>query len=360
MNHILFICPDPKVKGGISTVVNSFIKSDLFTDNKIKIVSSHVDGIKLRKLIQAAVGLIQMMGHLVFSTVDIVHIHGSDSISSKRKFFYFIIAKIFKKKVVFHFHGASFMEHFPKLSKNWQNKFKVFFEYSDRVICLSKSWEKEVYTFAPGAKISVIPNSVTLPEKINTERKNKTIQFTFLGLIGERKGVFDLLKAAKMLIEKGEKICLNIGGNGDIERLNKEIINLKLENNIRFLGWISEDERDLLLKKTDIYVLPSYGEGMPMSVLEAMSYGIPVISTNVGGIPELVVDKEAGYIIEPGDVKGLFEKMEILVTDDLKRCLFGRTARNIIKKKHNINNMVIKVQEIYNELISKDQYEKKR
>ena len=114
-----------------------------------------------------------------------------------------------------------------------------------------------------------------------------------------------------------------------------------------FNGWLSKEETGALLNKTDVFILPSYAEGMPMAILEAMSYSIPVISTNVGGIPEVVLNNETGYIIKPGDLEELYKKTEELILNADKRVLFGENGRKIIETKHNINNYIKSLCGIY-------------
>lgn len=162
--------------------------------------------------------------------------------------------------------------------------------------------------------------------------------------------MFDLLTVIKRLVDNGFIIKLNIGGNGEIKRLHKRINDLDITNYVVYLGWISEKEKDLLLRKTDIYVLPSYSECMPMSILEAMSYSIPVVSTFVGGIPELVSDGETGFLISPGDLDALYKKLEFLIQNRTLREEFGEKGRLAIESDHNLDLTVQRINRIYNSL----------
>ena len=104
-----------------------------------------------------------------------------------------------------------------------------------------------------------------------------------------------------------------IGGNGEIQRL-KELINKhNIEDIVEFLGWISSMEKAIILNSTDVYILPSYNEGLPISILESMSYGKAIISTNVGGIPEIVRNKENGLLINPGELKQMEQAIDFFL-----------------------------------------------
>jgi glycosyltransferase involved in cell wall biosynthesis len=173
------------------------------------------------------------------------------------------------------------------------------------------------------------------------------LRLLFLGLICEKKGIFDLLKVIKKGIEDNRSLMLTIGGIGEVARLTDEIDRLGLRGSVEYLGWVSAEVRDMLMRKTDIFILPSYGEGMPMTILEAMSYAIPVISTPVGGIPELVIEDETGFLVKPGDLSGLYERIIELATDEEKRCRFGRRGRQVIEEKHNLSENIKTIDAIY-------------
>ena len=129
-----------------------------------------------------------------------------------------------------------------------------------------------------------------------------------MGEIGQRKGVFDILRALSEHHDEAEgKIELIIGGNRNEQKLLDTIKENKLDKMVRFEGWVSGEKKLRLLNKADIYILPSFNEGLPISILEAMSYGCPIISTPVGGIPEVV--KENGILVTPGNSDEIWAAM---------------------------------------------------
>jgi len=349
MRKILYISPSIHVKGGISSVIKGFLGSDLAKNHAIYLVASHVDGHKWVKVVRAVVGLLETCFYLLIKGVDIVHIHGGDVISFKRKFYYVKIAKLFTCKIIYHHHGADFMNQYISLSEKWKNRVKSTFERVDCLICLSESWRKSIQRIAPGGTIEVIPNCIELPDNLG-KKANTHVRLTFLGLIGDRKGVFDLIRVVKRLIEDGHRIRLTIGGNGEAKRLLGEIKELEIENAVKYCGWIGHKERDLILRETDIFVLPSYAEGMPMSILEAMAYSVPVVSTFVGGIPELVIDGETGCLFKSGDLDEMCRKIAYLIQDENLRKKMGQKGRELIRTNHNIQHATQKVSAIYNSL----------
>ena len=196
-----------------------------------------------------------------------------------------------------------FMEPNSKtLQQNIKKVVRLTLKKCDCVIALSESWKNyfESEFFHPC--VEVVKNVIDSPQ-IN---KIKSSQFIllFLGRIGNRKGIFDLLEvlAKNRLFYEG-KLQLFFGGDGEVEKAKEYIKQNKLENIAFYQGWISGKNKIELLNRADAYVLPSYNEGLPVSILESMSYHLPIISTNVGGIPEIVKDGVNGFIIEPGNKK---------------------------------------------------------
>jgi len=353
VNQILYIAPARTVKGGITTVINGYHEFIDQTQFHLKHVSSHRDGPRFIKVIVAVMGLIQTAFQLRFGKIELVHIHGSDKISSLRKLFYFKLVKLISRcKVIYHFHGADFATQYPNTPKTLQKQFKRFFEGADLVICLSNSWKVIIKDMAPAAKIKILPNAVRMPALTHrTFNRQRRFRMVFLGLIGKRKGVFDLLQVVKDLKAKGYDFELIIGGNGRVNELLKKVTDLGLKEIVHYRGWISASERDELLNNVDVYVLPSYGEGLPMSLLEAMSYGVPVVSSYVGGIPELITDGKNGLLIEPGDIDALSGNLEMLMTDEARRSEIGLMGRKKVDADHNLEKNVFQLEELYRALL---------
>ena len=346
--NILFISPSTKNKGGIATVIRGYLCSDLIEQHNVFLVVSHANGPILVKLIVAIIGIVKTLYYLVFKDIDLVHIHSGDINSFKRKLCFVKLAFLFSCKIVYHHHGGGFMDQYQALSKKWKKRVKYNFEKVDLLICLSNSWKANIQQIAPNATIEVIPNGISLP--ILASKKNDThiIRLTFLGLIVDRKGIFDLVKVIKRLINDGNKVQLTIGGNGETTRLLNLIKKYNITKRVKYSGYIQAKKKDCLLRHTDIFVLPSYAEAMPMSILEAMAYAVPVVSTYVGGIPELVIDGETGYLIDPGDLDALYEKISLLIQSKDIRRDFGNKGRLLIENKYNIDIISQKLSEIYN------------
>lgn len=148
----------------------------------------------------------------------------------------------------------------------------------------------------------------------------------------------------------GGNFRLLIGGDGEIEKVQQYIKDNKLDNVAEYIGWVSGEEKIKLLNEVDVFILPSYNEGLPISLLEAMSYNLPIISTTVGGIPEILKNEYNGFLINPGDLIALESAISTLINNPSKRKLQGKRSGEIVMPF--LPNMVINQLDcLYKELL---------
>jgi glycosyltransferase involved in cell wall biosynthesis len=205
--------------------------------------------------------------------------------------------------VIYHIHGAEFR----KFSTEHKTAVMKVLKKCDAVIALSESWKKYFEECLNAPNVHVINNVIPLPKVMPTYSQEKCVKFLFLGYLGVRKGIYDLLEAiSSHILNLENRALFYVGGNGETAEVQQYIAEKGLCNVVKFCGWVSGDEKVKLLNESDVYVLPSYNEGLPISILEAMSYGMPIITSNVGGIPE-IVNEDNGIIVEPGNKQQIYE-----------------------------------------------------
>lgn len=239
--------------------------------------------------------------------VRIVHLHTAADGSFKRNSQLIRMIRPFGKRIILHIHASRFKDFFEEASDKERKDILKTFESTDRLIVLSESWKKWFISKGiPEGKITILHNITPEPTLIPQARTNDgRLHLLFMGEIGQRKGIFDILRALRDHKEEIlGKIELRIGGNRNEDRLRAAIKEYGLEDSVIFEGWVSGEKKTRLLNWADVYILPSFNEGLPISILEAMSYGCPVISTPVGGIPEVVRDN--GTLVTPGDSEEIF------------------------------------------------------
>lgn len=346
---ILMIGPERNVQGGISSVVNNYYRVGIDSKIDLKYIGTMVDGNKIKKLNKAIKSYLYFCKDI--KNHDIIHVHMASRASFYRKAIFIKFAKKYKKKIIIHLHGAEFKEFYSQECNDKQKAYvKKIFSYADRVIALSEEWKEFLTNIYPEEKINVIYNAVLLPEKIN-KNYNKNLVL-FLGRLGKRKGTYDLLKVIPKILKKYPDTKFYLGGDGDIESIKQICKDSKIEDSVKILGWLGSENKQKLLNDCSVYILPSYNEGMPMSILEAMSYGNPVISTYVGGIPKIVENNFNGLLFESGDIDKMYNCLDEVLSSIDKKKFLGENALNTIKNKFDANKNVQEIIRLYNELVN--------
>lgn len=311
MNRILVIGPSPtKSKGGMATVIQGIITdSELNSKQTIELHESYADGNVLFRLMFSIVAFIRFM--FIYDRYELFHIHMASYGSTFRKGYYIRFLKKRNKKVILHVHGAEYLSFYNNLSESKKKKVKGIWEASNVVIALSEEWKRQFELLFNHKKIVVINNGIDTEQyakgKCCVDKANHN--FLFLGRLGKRKGAYDIVSAVEKVHHEYPEILVYMAGDGEVNQVRNLVDEKKLGENINVVGWIDFEKKIDLLKKVGTVVLPSYNEGLPMTLLEGMAAGKAIISTDVGGIPELVEDNQNGIIIHPGDVDALCQAM---------------------------------------------------
>lgn len=345
---VLMVGPGRNVKGGISSVVNSYYALGLDRKVELKYITSMEDGNKLRKLLVAAVSYLNFCRYL--NKYDIVHIHMAAQASFTRKSFFIRKAKAAGKKIIIHQHGGNF-DHFFLMQSN-ENKRKTIrtiFAMADKVIVLAEEWDTFFSNnICDSRKIVVLHNSVMVPNYQKQDYSDHNV--LFLGRLEKEKGIYDLLRIVPDILKVVPDAVFFLGGDGDIEQCRSIVNERDLNEHVRILGWILAEEKEKYFKKSSIFILPSYYEGMPMAVLEAMSYGLATISTNTGGIPQIIDEGINGFCVEAGDLETITDRLELLLASMPLRKKLGQEGRKKILCKFNAKENIDKLQVIYQEV----------
>jgi glycosyltransferase involved in cell wall biosynthesis len=343
-SSILTIGPDYiNHRGGIGAVLEVYSK---YFEN-FKFLATHRMGSSFFKMFFFLGSIFMFLKLLTFDReIKIIHIHGASYGSFYRKFIFVLLSKyLFRKKVIYHIHGARFdlfyegapkpngeKQLFPRLTKILVN---FILKRIDLLICLSNSWESYFINCLKISedKVSVLNNVVDNDLNLSKTIVNSPIQILFLGEIGPRKGVFDLLEVFKKNKESfKDNIVLKVGGNGDIEKFKLYVNSNKIGHLVEYIGWVGDDKKDVILSNSDILILPSYAEGLPISLLEGMSYGLPIISTNVGGIPEIVYEGVNGKLVEPGNLTMIEDSISFFLNNPNEILKYGEKSLDIVNK----------------------------
>ena len=331
-------CAYKPPRGGIAQVLSNY---DHLLFAPFKFVRNSADGNKLKKVWVMAWGLVETFSRLLFNRkIKVVHIHTASRNSFRRSAVYMRLAKFMGRKIVMHIHGGGF--------KDYYNGHKAFVDgvlpKCDCIVALSQDWANYFVEELHCSNVQVVNNLIESPVHLSIERGDM-LHLLFLGLINEKKGVFDMLKllAAKKN-RYGGRLVFHVAGNGETERFRQEIDNLGIAEMVRFEGWASGEKKQLLLNQCDVFVLPSYIEGLPLSVLEAMTYSKAVIASRVGAIPSIVHEGENGFLIEPGDMEAMEEAIDRFLDDPSLLSSFGTSSYRLAQPflKEEVERQLIK------------------
>lgn len=339
-------CDFNSPKGGVAQVLKTY-STEVF--ETFHFIPTTIDGNMLKKSGYLLIAIISFWNYMLFKKIKIVHIHGSSYNSFWRKKIFIELSYLCRKKIIYHIHGGAFIE----FASGKKNIIQKTISKVDLIITLSQSWKEYFENEFDCKRVEVIPNIINQPtvNKAKVDSKNEKVKFLFLGNISHNKGIFDLIN---LIISKKEsfnnKFELLIGGDGEINQLNNLIRINELYNVVKFIGWISGEEKNTIFNQTDVFILPSYNEGVPISILEAMSYGIPIISTTVGGIPEIITNGENGFLITPGSQEEIYHSIQTLIQSEKLRISMGQN--NIKKvKSHFPEEIAVQLNDIYINLL---------
>lgn len=349
--NVLMIGVSKKTKGGMWTVVNNYLNSNDYHNNiKIKYISTATIGKPIYRLIYSVIGVLRSFIQIIFKRPQLVHIHMSEKGSVWRKGAIVNLCYFLKVPVIIHLHGADFQIWYENISEKSKIRVEKILNKGSKILILGNYWRSFIETIIEERnKIVVLYNSVEEQPYLYSDKSTDII---FLGAVIERKGIIDLIDAIDLIRNKiPQKWRLRIFGptfNLDIEK----IINDKnLHEYINYEGFIEAETIKDILSEVAFNVLPSYNEGLPMTILETMSFGIPSIATAVAAVPELVMHNANGVLQNPGDVETLGNNLLLMMQNTELRSRFSKESYKTINEKFLLNTHVQKLLEIYKQVL---------
>lgn len=344
--RVLLVGSDLSVKGGIVSVLKNYLAYDKWENVKLYYVPTHVDKNGAQKAIYFIKSLRKVRAYLNTGKISVAHIHVSERGSFFRKI---IVSNMCLKKgvpVILHHHGAEFNEFYDhsnfivkKLIRNTLKKVNLNIVLSNQLISMIKDK-------CPEANVAALPNAV--PVEDGNHYNPDATNLLLLGELNERKGVYVLLDAiSHMDSELAPDVKLYLCGNGDLDRLKERIKELSLEHRIAHIGWIDKEEKAAIFANTKINVLPSYNEGLPMTILETMGYGIPNVSTAIASIPDVIKNGKTGFLVQPGSATELEEALWKLLNNDELRLEISKNSHELIVNNYSLDVYIKRLKKIY-------------
>lgn len=344
--RVLIVSPHlTRTLGGITALVREILASKLTQGFEFRHIASQADEYgKFGKVLLALVSFLQYAWLIVRWRPEMVWIHVGGNASLYRKAPFIIFGRLTGRVVLSHFHAGDFTPYFNRQSRAGQKFILWSLSLSHRLATCSQELRRILVQHLKTRNVVVLPNGVDVSE-FAADRAARTaaqaddpLRLLFVGAMGRLKGERDLVQAIRKAERKVPNLKVMLLGHGS-ETLMSLCEEVQVLHLLEYFGPAPMDQRAGFFKQADIFVLPTYAEGMPVSVIEAMAAGLPVITTPVGGIPDLVTDGIEGFLVKPGDIDALAARIVQLARDEKLRLAMGRRGelraccydRNIIQ-----------------------------
>jgi len=343
--RVLHVGPSISSFGGISQVQrnlkNYFQKEK--SDVQLSFLGTKTDTDLYKSIHIFIWSIIKTFILCAFCKLDIVHIHLASRGSCYRKILISYTCRITNTPYIIHLHGGGFSIFFQESHPIIKRFIRKLFEKARKILVLSKSWAVWVEDTFPKTRVEELNNGV--PNLALPASPHQGTNIIFCGTTSQNKGLDTLIKAYIKTQKKVPDINLKICGGGKEKSFYQKMA--QGFENIEFYGWVSPEEVRKHMSTSDILCLPSHKEGLPLCILEAMNAGLPIIASNVGSIPEAVINDKNGYLIEPGDTQALTKNLINLSQNQKLRIRMGAQSKIIYEEKFSISKMAEKLVEIY-------------
>lgn len=279
---------------------------------------------------------------------DVVHVHSAQWNSFYQSSWYVLFAAlVWRRPIVLHVHGSSFDEFLAVDSLPIQLLQSAVFRASDVVVALSDGWADVLEGHVDPGKVTVLHNAVDASE-YDPSFSVSPVRLSFVSNHIERKGISELVDAVEQLAEE-TAVDVTIAGKGPQSHLAEDLA--ESHPGVEYVGYVSEERKREILDESTVYVLPTYAEGVPIAILEAMAGGNAVVSTDVGGIPS-VVDEDNGVLVDPGDADALADALRSLLRDPDRIRSMAEESRRRVVAAHSWESVTEDLEALYDSLAS--------
>ena len=337
------------------TIIDSPISDSINWTLIDSTADSNILGSTYLRIKKALLRLLKFTYYIIFFKFDYVLIFVADGWSFWEKGFMSIIAKWFSKSKVILAPRSGFIINDIYNTGKLSKFIKFVFKKTDIIICQSNYW-KEIFekciNSKNNSKFIIIENMIDFDKyaklSIRNVKENEKVTILFMAWVTRNKGIFELINAIKMLKKDKLNFKVIIAGKGDeYEKINDEIKLADLKEDVTLMGWVLGKSKLQLLAESDIFVLPTYFDGYPNSLLEAMASGKACVATRVGSIQDMISDMESGILIDKKNPNQLYESLKLLIHNPELRNKISLNARENIKNTNSISSGILKFENLF-------------
>jgi glycosyltransferase involved in cell wall biosynthesis len=322
----------PPPMGGMAAFYQSLLSSSLpdrvnlcfvITSSQKRVLSSS-GKLTISNLISALGDCARFTRAILIHRPQISHIATTVGLSFLKHSVCVMIARFVGGRVLLHPH-CSLSAFYDERPMWWRWFVRQIIHQTHGIVALSSEWSK-LRSVLPACPVYYLPNAIDLTpyrgiaeERISQARMNGPLRVLYLGYLGRAKGTFDLIEAAREVRSKGIDVSFDLVGDelasGEYGQVRERIDAATLNGYVKLYAPAYGPEKIAFLRKAHVFIYPSYYEGMPIAVLEAMACGLPIVATRVGGLPDLVVDGVNGLLVEPGRPDQLATALTMMCLD---------------------------------------------
>jgi glycosyltransferase involved in cell wall biosynthesis len=330
--QVVMTGPLPPAVGGMTTLISNLANSSLAEMVRLELFNTGKTTPLNRPWYQgvaARAKLLRKYWRMLSDAPErIVHIHSCSGLTFFLDGMLLLIARWSGHKTLLHVHGGYFDVFLDNLNAPLRRLAQHLARSADRFIVLSHEWCTKLGPRLPGVFMVTVVNGVpAMPRTEVPKTVDSTFRLLFLGSLSQNKGLLDLVEALSGLPGHIQLVIAGAESEpGFAERLKEECAQMGMETRTKFIGQVTGQAKIDCLQSADLFVLPSYAEGLPISLLEAMAARLPVIASSVGGIPSVIDDGVHGRLVRPRDIPQLRQAIEEMAIDSEKRRLMSEAA----------------------------------
>ncbi len=350
---LVHVGPSPTARGGIARTIGLYASSALAGEYDFRVIPSTSDGGVVSRMLVFVGSVVRLAGVLISHRDVVVHLHVASRGSYARKRLLSLLTRAFGGRYIAHIHGGGFHAFATGGGVGRGRSVRRFLEGAATVLVLSQTWSERVASLSDVRVATVIPNAVLLPAgedvPIRLTRSRDVPRVLFVGHIVEHKGVEDLAAALILLGEQGVRVQAVLVGAGDTREFTREV-SAATGVTVDLPGWLDDAAVAQEYADADTFVLPSRVEGVPLALLEAMSWALPCVVTPVGGVPDVVTEGVTAVVVPPQDPEALAAAIGRVLGDSALRDRLGAAARDYVGRTHALEVVCDALRGVYDRL----------
>jgi glycosyltransferase involved in cell wall biosynthesis len=344
---------------GVSTHLNLLLDSTLSASadlHHFQVGSEGRTESRLGAVARLAASPWQLRRQLSLRGIDIVHVNSSLNKAFWRDCAYVAVARLSRRRVLYQVHGGDLPEVFTASSALKRRVLSVVLRAADLVVLLAEVERHAYARFLPSLPVVVVPNAIPLPPTTpappsQVRRQQGVLQLVYVGRLARAKGLVEAVEAVALLRDRGIVVELTLAGSGPDEQVVRDVVHQRaLQDRVRLSQPVFGAAKQSLWDQSDVFLFPTYAEGLPYALLEAMAAGTVPITCPTGAIPDVVTDGEDGFLVSPRDAVALADRLQWMDTHRSELTRMGDAAARRVRESYSLERLVRDFAGIYRRL----------